>query len=126
MLQLLSESLLPGIFAYHDRGRGSKLNDSALHGDSDRLRPVAGSKLLHDVFDVNFDGLFGDKEPFGDVAIAVAATNLLQYLDFAAGQRLIAVVFSKVRCYLLRNSLLPPCTCRIASINSFGGMLLSM
>src|SRR5271170_7628912 len=82
------------------------MNNSALHRDGNRLGSVAGPKLFHDVFDVDLDRLFGDEEPFTNVAVTVAATDLLQHLDFTGSQRFIAVVFEHARSYLLGNSFL--------------------
>lgn len=82
------------------------MNNSALYRDGNRLGSVAGPKLFHDVFDVDLDRFFRDKEPFSNVAVTVAATDLLQHLNFPGSQCFVAVVFCKVGCYLLRNSLL--------------------
>ena len=54
-----------------DVRRRSQLDDAAAQRDGDRLRAVAGPELLHDVLDVNLDGLFRDEEAFRDVAVTV-------------------------------------------------------
>ena len=53
-----------------------KLDDSAPNTDRHGLRPVTCAQLLHDVFDVNLDRLFGNKELLGNVAVSVSARDL--------------------------------------------------
>ena len=70
--------------------------DPATDRNGDSLRAVAGSELLHDVLHVPFHRLLGDEELFRDIAIAVSAGHLLQYVYFASGQKLITEMFGQV------------------------------
>ena len=49
------------------------LNDPAAHSYCHRLRAIAGVQLLHDVFDMNFDGLLRDEEAVGDIAVSISS-----------------------------------------------------
>jgi hypothetical protein len=54
----------------------SQLDDAATQGYGDCLRAVAGSEFLHDVLDVDLDGLFRDEEPLRNVPVAVPAGDV--------------------------------------------------
>src|SRR5437868_10860904 len=56
--------------------RRSQLDDAATYGNGYRLRAITGPQLLHDVFDMNLDGLFRDEELFGNVAISIPAGDV--------------------------------------------------
>ena len=73
-----------------------EVDDSAPHGYRDGLRTVTGSQLVHNVLDVNLDRFFGDEESFGNVAVAIAASDLLQDFDFPRGEGLVAVVLREM------------------------------
>src|SRR5262249_18702433 len=71
-----------------------------------RLRAITGAQLLHNMLDVHLDGLFGDEESFGDVAIAIAVGDMLENLDLTLGQGIIAEVLGEMGGNLRRNPLL--------------------
>jgi hypothetical protein len=56
----------------------SEVDDSAAQRDRHRLRAVNGSQLLHDVLDVDFDGLLRDEKSLGDVPIAVSSAHVFE------------------------------------------------
>jgi len=84
----------------------SEVNDAASHCDGNRLRPVTGAEFRHYMFDVDFHRLFGDEEFFGNVTIAVSATQLAKNLHFAIGERFVAVMFRQMDCDLRWNPFL--------------------
>ena len=61
------------------------MDDAAAEAYGDGLCPIGGAQLFHDVLDVDLHGFFGDEESCGNLAVAIAAGDLAQYLDFAAG-----------------------------------------
>ena len=61
----------------------------------DGLGAITGSQLLHDVLDVHFHRFFGDEQTIGDVAVAIAAGNLLEDLDLACGKVFIGIVLGQ-------------------------------
>src|SRR4029077_12413049 len=63
-------------------------------------------QLVHDVADVDFYGLLCNEETFGDFPIAVSPGHLLENLDLASGESVIAEMFSQLRCHLRRNRFL--------------------
>src|SRR3954466_5337280 len=75
----------------------SEPNDSAADRDRHGAGAIAGAQLLHDVLDVHLDRLLGDEQPLGDVAIPVAAGDVLQDVDLAARQRLVREMFGELR-----------------------------
>src|SRR5215475_13035178 len=84
-----------------------KLDDAAANGNSNRLRAVLRAELVHDVFDVDLDRLFGDKQDISDVLISVAAGNLAKDFDFAGSQFFIAHVIGQLRRDFRRHPLFP-------------------
>jgi len=66
------------------------MNDSAPYRNGDRLRPIAGPQLLHEVLDVHFHRLLGDEELFRDVTVSVTAADLEEDLNFARDDSFIA------------------------------------
>ena len=46
------------VLAGRRTGFCSQVNDSTLDGNGNRLGPIAGSQLLHNVPDMHFDGFF--------------------------------------------------------------------
>jgi hypothetical protein len=65
------------------------LDNSPAHSDGYRLRPVVSAQFLHNVLDVDFDGLLGNQELLGDIPVAVTAGDLLQDLRYHEHVRLI-------------------------------------
>jgi hypothetical protein len=64
-----------------------QLHRAAPQGDGGGgLRAVLGAPRLEDVLDVDLDLLFRDEQAFGDVAVAVAAGQLLQHRQVARGK----------------------------------------
>jgi hypothetical protein len=55
----------------------SKLNNSPADGDRNCLRAIVGAQLLHNVFDVNLDGLLRDEESLCDAAITIPAGDMM-------------------------------------------------
>src|SRR5271156_306020 len=68
----------------------SQLDDAAADADRNSLRAVARAELIHDVFDVDLDSLFGDKKLLRDVPIPVSAGNVAEHVDLAQGEVLVA------------------------------------
>jgi hypothetical protein len=95
-----SESPSLGIFSYHFRGIAwfsklhyLQLDNSPTNRYRNSLRPVAGTQLLHNVLDMNFDCLFRDEQSFCDVPVPVSTGDVLQNVYFATGQELLAQMF---------------------------------
>jgi hypothetical protein len=72
------------------------MDDAAADADCDRLRPILGAQLVHDVPGVRLDRILGDQQPDADVAIAIALGDPRQHLDLARGQGLVANVLGQV------------------------------
>jgi hypothetical protein len=53
---------------------------------------------------MNLDGLFGDEEPFRDLAIPVSAGDMSQDFDLASAQRFITEMLGKTGSYLRGNT----------------------
>src|SRR5215213_7600512 len=49
----------------------SELDDTSTNSNRDRLSTVIGAEFLHDVFNVDLDGFFGDEQSFANVLIPV-------------------------------------------------------
>jgi hypothetical protein len=92
-------------FSYHFQGM-LQLDYAPPHRDRDGLSTVLGSQLVHNVLDVNLDGLLGDKEPFANVAVAISAGDVPEDVDLARGESVIAHVLGELRRHLRRNALL--------------------
>src|ERR1700722_14728886 len=75
----------------------SELNDSPAHRNSHSLCTIAGSELLHEVFDMNFDCLLRNKQPSRDVAISVPARQVLENIHLARRETLIAQMLRELR-----------------------------
>src|SRR5271157_2229439 len=73
-----------------------QVNNAAPYGYGDGLRTVTGSQLVHNVLDVHLDRFLGDEEFFGNVAVAIAASDLLKDFDFSRGEGLVAVVLRQM------------------------------
>src|ERR1700733_10411183 len=108
-----------GIFIYHYRVTGRKilrlplwgevalqLNHAAAHRDRDRLRAVAGTQLIHQVPHVNLDGFLGNKQPLGDVPVAIAAGDKPQYIELPRRESFVAEMLGKLSGHFGRNTLL--------------------
>jgi hypothetical protein len=55
-----------------------QLDNSTTNGYGHSLRPIVGAKLLHDVFDMNFDCFLRDEQSVCNVPIPVPAGNVAQ------------------------------------------------
>ena len=64
----------------------SELDNSPADRNGNCLRAVVSAQLLHDVFDVNLDGLLRDEESLRDVAIAIPASDMPEDLNLTLGQ----------------------------------------
>src|SRR5213592_1605058 len=49
-----------------------QLNDAAADGDRHRLRAIVGVEFVHDVLDMDLDGLVRDEQLRGDIPVPVA------------------------------------------------------
>ena len=49
-----------------------ELDDAAAQADGDGLSSIGGAQFFHDVLDVDLHSFFGDEEPRGDLAVAIA------------------------------------------------------
>src|ERR1700760_2130446 len=63
-----------------------KMNDPALQRGGGRLGAVGHAEFAQQAVDVGFDRGLGNTERPGNLLVAVAADNQLQYLGFARGQ----------------------------------------
>ena len=63
------------------------------------------AEFLHDMPEVNFDGFFRYEQQVCDIAIAISRGHMPEYLDFPAGESLIAEVFGEFSGYGCRNAL---------------------
>ena len=72
------------------------MNDAAFKGNGNCLRPVAGSQFLHDVFNVDLDGLLGDEQSIANIAVAIASGNLLQDLNLTRGEVFVGIMLGQV------------------------------
>lgn len=52
--------------------------ETALDSYGDRFRPVSGSELGQDVFDVHLDGIFGDSQCSPHLFVPAALCNELE------------------------------------------------
>src|SRR5215472_15100133 len=77
------------------RGIVSELDYSPANSDGDCLRAIAGTKFLHNVLNVRFDGLFRDKELFGNIPVAISASEMTKNLHLAHRKAFVAVMFSQ-------------------------------
>ena len=84
-----------------------QVNNATPHGYGDGLRTITGSQLVHNVLDVNLDGFLGDEEFLGNVAVAIAASDLLKDFDFPRGEGLVAVVLRQMGRNAWWNTLFP-------------------
>ena len=76
-----------------------QVNDAAPDADGHGLRAILRTELVHDVPDVDLDGLFGDREALADVPVAVAFGHPRKHFDLPLAQGIAAEVFGEV----LRN-----------------------
>ena len=83
-----------------------ELNKSPAHRDCDGLSTVVRAKFIHNVLDVNLDGLFRNAQQFGNIPIPISAGDLLQNLYFARRQVVIAQMLGKLGGQLWRHALL--------------------
>src|SRR5580698_7241124 len=83
-----------------------EMDNAAADGNRNGLGAVAGSQLGHDVLDVYLDGPFRNEEFIGDVPVTVAFGDLLQDLNLAGCQLLIAVVVREAGGHFRGNRLL--------------------
>src|SRR5690349_18296552 len=83
-----------------------QLDDPTAHGDGDGLGAVARTQFVHDVLDMNFDGLLRDEEQFGDIAIPVTACDMPENIHLSRSQSLVAHMFCELRGDLRWNALL--------------------
>ena len=72
------------------------MDDTAFKGNGNCLRPITCSQFLHDVFNVNLDGLLGDEQSIGNIAVAIASGNLLQDLNLACGEVFVGIMLGQV------------------------------
>src|SRR5271166_6342477 len=84
-----------------------QVNNAAPYGYGDGLRTITGSQLVHNVLDVHLDRFLGDEEFFGNVAVAIAASDLLKNFDFPRGERIVAVVLRQMGRNAWWDTLLP-------------------
>ncbi len=76
---------------YHDSGTGGvragggllEPDDAAADGECDRLRAIRGSRLVHDVLDVNLDRLLRGQELRAYVAAAETFRDVRKNFHFA-------------------------------------------
>ena len=86
-------------------GSESKVNESAARRDRHGVCPVARSQLLHDVFEVNLDRFFGDKESPSDIPIPISTRDVAQNVDLAIRERFVADMLGDLRSNLRRDAL---------------------
>src|SRR5438105_15023596 len=76
---------------YADRqsaiGDSAKMEDTALHGNGDRLSAIGGAELLEDVLDVDLDRPARRAELFRNFAIAQPVGDQREHFGFAGRQR---------------------------------------
>jgi|SRR5688572_20458966 len=84
-----------------------QVNNPPADRDRYSLRAIARSELFHDVFDMNFDGLFRDEEFFRDIPIAIPASHMLENINFPVRQRFVAEMLRQMSSDLGGNFLLP-------------------
>ena len=60
-----------------------EVDDPSAYTDGDGVGAITRVQFLHDVFDVNFDGLFRDKEFFSDIPVPISIGNLPEHFYFA-------------------------------------------
>ena len=82
----------------------SKLDNSTPRSNGDGLRSVPGSQLVHDVFHMNFDSLFGYLEQLGYITIFVSGGDLMENLYLARGQMVVAHVLGKLGSHVGRDA----------------------
>ena len=61
----------------------SQLDNSTAYPNRDRLRAITCPQLLHDVPDVDLDGLFRNEELFGNVPIPISASDVPKDLSLS-------------------------------------------
>jgi len=67
--------------------RVARPHQTGLIGKYDELSPAAGVGLGHHATEVGLDGRLGQEHGSGDLRVRTAACYLLEYFEFAVGQR---------------------------------------
>jgi hypothetical protein len=73
------------LLRYWDWKRSSEMDDAPANPNRDRLSPIVGTQLFHDVLDMDLYGFLADKKLFGDFAVSIALSKFVEDLDFARG-----------------------------------------
>src|SRR5262245_13712260 len=68
------------------------IEQASSQADDDGMGPVVCLQFIHDVFDVEVDGCFGDREEVGDLLIAMAVANEAQHFELAWTQSFLSEV----------------------------------
>src|SRR5688572_15163474 len=84
-----------------------QVNDAAADADRHGLGAILGAELVHDVPDMDLDGLFGDFEALTDVTVAVTLGHAPENLDFALTQGIAVEVPDQVLRHLGWQMLAP-------------------
>ena len=82
-----------------------EVDDPSAHTDADGVGAITRVQFPHDMFDVNFDGLFGDKEFFGDIPVSISIGNRPEHVYFTLSQEFITHMFRELGGYFRRDSL---------------------
>jgi len=84
-----------------------KVNETTPRRDRHGMGPIARAQFFHDVLEVHFDRLFGDKEPLRDIAIPISTADVTQDVELTIRERFLADMLGEMGSDLRRNALLP-------------------
>ena len=66
------------------------MDESAAFRDCHRMRPIAGSQLVHNMPEMNLYCFFRDKQAFPYIPIPISLRNTAQNVDLPIGERFVA------------------------------------
>lgn len=83
----------------------SQAYDAPAYSARHRLCAVTCAKLLHDVFYVDFYGLFAYEEFLGNVAVTIFFGDASKDIDFALGQGVVTIMLGQASCDFRQDEL---------------------
>src|SRR5215469_1511856 len=75
------------------------MEQATAQSNGNRMSPIIGLKLLHDIFDVKVYGGLGNRELIGNLLVTVSIADQFENLQFTRSE----IFLTQVLCYATRN-----------------------